>query len=101
MANSPQNRAKDAAFLDDMAGTIGPRGMTALERIRTALALDYGGVDFAVNRSGDILFFEANATMLVFLPLDDLKWAYRRPAAEAVLSAVRAMLMQRSVADSI
>jgi Tetratricopeptide repeat len=100
MANSPQNRAKDAAFLDDMAGTIGPRGMAALDHICTALALDYGGVDFAVNRSGDILFFEANATMVVYPPLDDPKWAYRRPAVEAVLSAVRAMLMERSVADS-
>jgi hypothetical protein len=100
MANSPQNRAKDAAFLDDMASTIGPRGMAALDRVRTALALDYGGIDFAVNRGGEILLFEANATMVVYPPLDDPKWAYRRPAVEAVLSAVRAMLMERSVADS-
>jgi len=100
MAGSADNRAQDGAFLDNMAGAIGDRGMAALERIRAALNLDYGGVDFAVNGRGDILFFEANATMVVYPPLDDPKWAYRRGAVEAVLSAVRAMLMNRALATS-
>ncbi len=58
----------DAEFLDDMASVIGPRGMAALERINATLGLDYGGIDFAVNAAGDILFFEANATMVVLPP---------------------------------
>jgi hypothetical protein len=99
MAASPENRAKDAAFLTDMAGRIGQNAMAGLERIRAALALDYGGVDFAVNPQGDILFFEANATMVVYPPVLDPKWAYRRPAVEAVLAAVRTMLVGRSIAD--
>jgi hypothetical protein len=99
MAGSPENRAKDEEFLTDMAGTIGPNAMIGLERIRTALDLDYGGIDFAVNPQGDILFFEANATMVVTPPLLDPKWAYRRPAVEAVLAAVHTMLVGRSVAD--
>jgi hypothetical protein len=99
MADSPENRAKDEEFLTDMAGAIGPGAMIGLERIRTALKLDYGGIDFAVNPQGDILFFEANATMVVTPPLLDPKWAYRRPAVEAVLAAVRTMLVDRSVAD--
>jgi hypothetical protein len=100
MADSPDNRARDKTFLDDMAGTIGSRGMAALERIRAALALDYGGIDFAVNGRGDVLFFEANATMVVLPPLHDPKWAYRRPAVEAVLMAVRAMLLDRSAGEA-
>jgi hypothetical protein len=96
MADSPANRAKDDAFLADMAGTIGPRAIAGLERIRTALALDYGGIDFAVNAQGEILFFEANATMVVYPPVADLKWAYRRPAVDAVLTAVRTMLVRRA-----
>ena len=100
MADSPDNRARDAAFLNDMAGAIGPRGMAALQRIRAALVLDYGGIDFAVNAHGDILLFEANATMVVLPPLHDPKWAYRRPAVEAVLAAVRAMLLDRSVGEA-
>jgi hypothetical protein len=100
MADSPDNRARDKTFLDDMAGTMGLRGMAALERIRAALALDYGGIDFAVNGRGDILFFEANATMVVLPPLHDPKWAYRRPAVEAVLVAVRAMLLDCSAGEA-
>ena len=100
MAQSDANRRRDAEFLADMASVIGPRGMAALERISSALGLDYGGIDFAVNGDGDILFFEANATMVVLPPGHDNKWAYRRPAFASVYSAVRAMLTNRSRADS-
>ncbi|HEY1982552.1 MAG TPA: tetratricopeptide repeat protein [Xanthobacteraceae bacterium] len=98
MADSEEHRAKDQAFLEDMAGVIAPGGMAGLERIRATLGLDYGGIDFAVNPRGDILFFEANATMVVYPPSLDPKWAYRRPAVEAVLAAVRTMLTERSIA---
>lgn len=96
MKDSPDNRAKDAEFLNDMAGIIGPRGLAAIERISATLGLDYAGIDFAVNAQGEILFFEANATMIVPPPLRDPKWAYRRPAVENILAAVRAMLIDRS-----
>jgi hypothetical protein len=79
-----------------MAAAIGRRAIDGLDRIRAALGLDYGGVDFAVNAQGEILFFEANATMVVYPPVADPKWAYRRPAVEAVLTAVRAMLVDRA-----
>ena len=100
MTQSEANRRCDAAFLADMAGVIGPRGMAALERINGALGLDYGGIDFAVNGNGDVLFFEANATMVVLPPSADAKWAYRRPAVAKVQSAVRAILSKRSLADN-
>ena len=96
MADSIDNRAKEAPFLQDMASAIGRPGMAALQRIAEMLDLDYGGIDFAVNGQGDILFFEANATM-VMVPLSaDEKWAYRRPAFDGVFAAVRAMLMDRA-----
>lgn len=100
MAQSSANRRRDAAFIAGMATVIGPRGMAALERINAALGLDYGGIDFAVNGDGDVLFFEANATMVVLPPSHDHKWAYRAPAFANVHSAVRAMLTKRSLADS-
>ena len=101
MAQSAANRRRDAEFLADMASVIGPRGMAALERINATLGLDYGGIDFAVNGDGDILFFEANATMVVLPPSHDDKWAYRRPAFANVYSAVSTMLTKRSRADSV
>jgi hypothetical protein len=96
MAGSAEHRAQDAAFLDDMAAVVGERGMAALARIRDVLGLHYGGVDFAVGQSGDILFFEANATMAVYPPTADEKWAYRRPAVARVIAAVQSMLSERA-----
>ncbi len=96
MADDADQRAADAAFLDDMDGVIGRKAVAALNRIRATLRLDYGGIDFAVSRGGDVLFFEANATMVVYPPVEDPKWAYRPAAVEAVLAAVRTMLVDRS-----
>jgi len=100
MAESAEHRSEDAEFLEDMANVVGPPGVAALERICKTLALDYGGIDFAVNCEGDILFFEANATMIVPPPVADPKWSYRRPAVERVLSAVRGMLTDRVVGSN-
>jgi hypothetical protein len=96
MAGSAAHRAEDAAFLADMTTTIGPRGLAALQAIAEALALDYGGIDFAMSPAGDILFFEANPTMAVYPPMADPKWAYRRPAVERVVAATQTMLMERA-----
>ncbi len=96
MAESAEHRAEDAAFLNDMDAAIGPRGRASLERIAEALALDYGGIDFALGPGGDILLFEANATMAVYPPLIDPKWAYRGTAVERIMAAVHTMLRERA-----
>jgi hypothetical protein len=74
--------------------------MAALEQINAALGLHYGGIDFAVNAAGGILFFEGNATMIMAPLAPDEKWAYRRPAFDAVFAAIRAMLLDRARRDS-
>jgi hypothetical protein len=100
MAASPDNRVVDGEFLDDMERAIGAPAVAALERICTTLDLDYAGIDFAVNAEGKILFFEANATM-VMAPLSaDSKWDYRRPAFDNVFAAVRQMIVDRAVQKS-
>ncbi len=96
MTASPKNRLHDAAFLADMTKVVGPRGMAALARINAALDLDYCGIDFAVNADGEILLFEANATMVMVPLAPDSKWDYRRPAFDAVFAAIRAMLLRRA-----
>jgi hypothetical protein len=100
MADSPENRVVDGEFLDDMERAIGTPAAAALQRICATLALDYAGIDFAVNAKGKVLFFEANATM-VMAPLSaDPKWDYRRPAFDSVFAAVRRMIVDRSVQKS-
>ncbi len=47
-----------------MPSVIGGRAIRALERIATELALDYGGIDFGIGPDGEVLLFEANATMV-------------------------------------
>ncbi len=96
MAGRPDHRAEEAAFLVDLPGFIGAKAVDALERIRDALDLDYGGVDFGLSPEGEILLFEANATMVAALPSPDPIWDYRRAPAEAVREAARRMLRKRA-----
>ncbi len=94
MADNRENRAEDAMFLADMPSVLGPKAMAALKSIQAALALDYAGVDFGLNRNGDILLFEANATMVVLHPDEGEQWDYRRPAVERIHAAVHRMLLR-------
>ena len=96
MTQSPEHRAEDEAFLEDMPGVLGSRAVKALERIRDALGLDYAGADFSVGRNGEILLFEANATMAVPVPDKEEKWDYRRPTVQRIQDAVRDMILARA-----
>jgi hypothetical protein len=89
MVENPAHRAEDEAFLKDMAAAIGQRAVEALHKIVETLALDYGGIDFGLSAAGDVLLFEANATMIVLPPPPGQQWDYRRPAYEAIAGAVR------------
>jgi hypothetical protein len=95
MAERPDHRAEEAAFLADMAGVLGRRAVKALKRVGDALGLDYGGIDFGLSRSGEVLLFEANATMVVIPPNDEERWAHRRAAVTRILDAVVVMIMKR------
>jgi tetratricopeptide (TPR) repeat protein len=92
MAGQPDHRAEDAEFLENMPEVLGPRAMEALAHIQATLGLDYAGIDFGLSADGDLLLFEANATMVVNPPEPDERWAYRRPAVERIFAAVRRML---------
>jgi lipoprotein NlpI len=100
MADQPEHRLEEASFLADMPSVLGDKATRALERIRDALGLDYGGIDFGLGPNGDLLLFEANATMVISLPDGDERWAYRRTAITRILDAVVAMMMQKSAEAS-
>ncbi len=88
MADKPDHRLEEARFLEDMPAALGSKAIAALERIQQTLGLDYAGIDFGLSPGGDLLLFEANATMVI-APLDsDERWAYRRAAIGKILDAV-------------
>ena len=100
MKDRPDHRAEEAEFLADMRSVLGDKAMAALERVQAALGLDYGGVDFGLSRQGEVLLFEANATMVVEQPDDDPRWDYRRAAVSRIHTGVREMLMRNANAVS-
>ncbi len=97
MAESPENREEDLRFLNHMPEVLGKPAVDALEKICSKLGLDYAGIDFSLNSKGEILLFEANATMLVQPPEPGPKWDYRRPGVQKILDAVQQMLLKGTV----
>lgn len=92
MACDARHRAEEASFLDDCRAHLGAAALSALEGIGAALGLDYCGIDFGVDAGGNILLYEANATMVIGRPPDDGQWDYRRPAVDDALAAARRLL---------
>lgn len=95
MANKPDHRKEEMAFLADMRAVLGDKAIAALHAVCKSLGLDYAGIDFGLNAQGDLLLFEANATMVIASPDNDPRWAYRRGAITAVIDAVVAMIKQK------
>ena len=96
MADRPDHRAEEAAFLADMPAILGRRAMAGLAGVCARLGLDYAGIDFGLGPDGEVLLFEANATMVVNPPDQDPRWDYRRAPVERILAATRAMLIARA-----
>jgi glutathione synthase/RimK-type ligase-like ATP-grasp enzyme len=100
MAENEAHRAEDAAFLENMPAVVGPLAMQALGRIQQTLGLDYAGIDFGLNAKGEVLVFEANATMVVNPPETGERWNYRRPACRKIHRAAQDMLIKRAFAPT-
>jgi glutathione synthase/RimK-type ligase-like ATP-grasp enzyme len=96
MAASAVYRDREARFLADPQRALGERAWAALQRVAQSLFLKYAGIDFAIDANGRVVVFETNATMAVRYPPQEPIWDYRRPAVDAVLGAVREMLVRYS-----
>lgn len=62
---NPWHQAEERRFLEDMPAVLGPKAIAALQGIAQTLELDYAGIDFSLDRAGNVLLFEANATMTI------------------------------------
>jgi tetratricopeptide (TPR) repeat protein len=100
MADHPEHREEERSFLEDMEGTLGPRAVAALSQIAAVLRLDYGGIDFGLDADGNVLLFEANATMVINLPDQNPIWDYRRAPISRALEAAKSLVCDRAIPQS-
>ena len=63
-----------------------------LEAVRSRMPLDYFGMDFGVTPSGEVVLFEANATMNFFPFLHDPRLDYLKSALKPAREAFHEML---------
>jgi tetratricopeptide (TPR) repeat protein len=94
MENDESRREEEADFLRDPVGALGQGAMAAIRMVASRLDLDFAGMDFSQLPDGQILFFEANATMLVH-PEEEARFAYKNAAVTAIIDAVEAMIARR------
>jgi glutathione synthase/RimK-type ligase-like ATP-grasp enzyme len=89
------HRKIDAEFLQNMEACLGGRVISTLKDIAEELGLDYGGIDFSVDDDGQVVVFEANATMVIARPPNDERWAYRIEPTKHIYEAVERLLLSR------
>ncbi len=65
-------------------------------RRRELPQVSHGEIDFALDRGGNAVIFEANASMFVPPVRNDPKWNYRREATARILDAVTRLVASAS-----
>lgn len=95
MLHPSWKRAEEERFLEAPAQALGGRAMAALAEIGRRLDLDFCGIDFSIDPAGNVLVFEANATMLVHLRDAPDTFAYKHRHVPKIFAAFAAMLTQR------
>jgi tetratricopeptide (TPR) repeat protein len=65
MVNQPWMQREEEAFLNDPAAVFNSAHDQALRTIRQRIGLEFFGIDCALDRSGHLVVFEVNASMLV------------------------------------
>lgn len=98
MPGAFDRQAEELAFLADPAAVLGAEAWVAVRAIGERLDLDYAGVDFTLTGAGEVLVFEANATMLVHPEDGDGEFAAKNPYVEAIISAFQQMLARMAAA---
>jgi hypothetical protein len=94
MANQPWMQQEEAAFLANPAAIFGAANYQALHMVRERFGLDYFGIDCGLDRDGNLIVFEVNASMLVHD--DNAEFPYKDAAVRAIKTAFGAMLRNRA-----
>jgi tetratricopeptide (TPR) repeat protein len=92
MADDAARIEEELRFLADPKTALGARAMAAIEAIGRRLDLDYAGIDFSLTADGEVLVFEANATMLTHLEPETGPFAAKNRFIQPIIDAFQARL---------
>jgi tetratricopeptide (TPR) repeat protein len=90
MADHRWMQREEEAFLNDPAGIFNAGHYQALQAIQQRIGLEYFGIDCGLDRSGNLVVFEVNASMLVHD--DNAEFPYKAPFVHRIKQAFDAML---------
>jgi hypothetical protein len=93
MSQHPELVAEERALFD-RANPFAPGVREVLDAVRTRMPLDFFGMDFAITQGGDVVLFEANATMNFFplWPTQDPQFIYLASCLDPAAAAFRELL---------
>ena len=94
MANQPWMQREEAAFLANPAAVFNTAHYQALRALRERFGLDYFGIDCGLDREGNLIVFEVNASMLVHD--GNAEFPYKDPFVRVIKTAFDAMLRNRA-----
>jgi tetratricopeptide (TPR) repeat protein len=98
MADYAWMQREEEAFLENPAAVFSPSHYDALREIQQRVGLDYFGIDCGLDRSGNLVVFEVNASMLVHGQNED--FPYKTPYVHRIKSAFDAMLRKFATSDA-
>jgi tetratricopeptide (TPR) repeat protein len=97
MDSHPWMQQEEAAFLGDPGRVFGDHHYAALRAIQARTDLEFFGIDCSVDRDGNLVVFEVNASMLVHD--DNADYPYKAPYVTRIKQAFDAMLARMAAAD--
>jgi hypothetical protein len=89
---------EEKAFLDNPGEVFAPAHYAAMRAIGAAIGLDFFGIDCSLDREGNLLVFEVNASILIHD--DNAEFPYKTPFCLRVREAFAAMLARAATASA-
>ncbi len=88
-------RQEEDVFLSDWRQVFGARAAAVVGQVGQRMDIDYGGFDCSILPGGEVLFFEANACMLVHFEEDEADFPCKNQAVSCIRDAVTHMVKSR------
>ena len=92
MAERPEVVAEERVLFETAGDPFPPYVMATFRAVRDRMGLDFFGMDFGIDAGGQVVLFEANATMSFFPFAQDSQFEYLRACFAPAQAAFRELL---------